>query len=158
MVLTENDIKRMVNETVRRVIKEYYGTFDDTTDAPWNNDEGRSSEESVHWEEYYVDLTELVQAHPELQKLLKGMVLSGWDECNIGPVEIKFMVDEWGFEKDEDGYPMANNSEIQEDSIQVTLDQSNKYKMLLPDKLVSMIEDIATKQFLETYSIEELEK
>lgn len=40
MKLTQNDIKYLVTETAKRVLKEYYGTFDDTTSAPWNQSYG----------------------------------------------------------------------------------------------------------------------
>lgn len=139
VTISENDLKKMINETVRRLINEYYGTFDDTRDAPWN----RGSEDyeretlSVKSPDFYMDLSDFINDKPELQKILKPMVVSGWDEVNIGAVEISFVLERYDGEK-----------EVERDSVEVKMDpKNNKYAMLLPDKLVVILNNLATEKF-----------
>lgn len=162
ITLNESDLKKMVNETVKRVINEFYGTFDDTTSAPWNQDyDGTTSDEVDYWDEYYVDLTSFIEENPQLKKLLSPMVDNpedGWSYCKLGPVEIHFDVESSDYEQDEEGYIFANNTEIVEDSVEVYLDRKrNKYAQLLPDKLIGMLEAYATKDFHQYYSVSDLE-
>lgn len=140
VTISENDLKEMINETVRRLINEYYGTFDDTRDAPWNSgpiEDYEEKEETITSPDFYLDLTDFIKENPELQKLLKPMVVSGWDEVNLGQVKITFFVERRGEDK-----------EVIKDTVEVKMDpQGNRYAMLLPDKLVDMLNNIATESF-----------
>lgn len=139
--LTESDLKQMVNEAVRRIVAEISGTFDDTTSAPWNQDVKEPYKMKENMSEYYMDLSPLIEAHPELKRLLKPMVVSDWDECNIGPVDISYDYTE------PSEYDTIGPEEDPVSNVEVHMAETNKYKQLLPDRLVDMIDELATEQF-----------
>lgn len=139
IALTENDIKNMVNATVKKLIKEYYGTFDDTTSAPWNkisNDEPYKNEGEI--DNYMIDLSDLVSKHPELRRFLKSIATNGdFSESNLGKVKVT-----WEEYDSPDEEP-----EVISDTYKLSLDDTNPLKRMLPDKLINILETLIQKDF-----------
>lgn len=160
ITITESDLRHMVNETVKKLIKEYYGTFDDTTDAPWNNDNGSESTNSGHIDEFYCDLSAFIEQHPQLRKILLPISNNGdFSECNVGKVDVTWNSYDSDYEHDDsEGYGWFNESEPDMDSIRVSLSDENKLSMVLPDKLVDMLNDAITEEFKLNNSLDDVTK
>ncbi len=152
MFITENDIKRMVRECAKKVLNEFYGTFDDTRDAPWNRtDDSRTSKESTEWNEFYCDLTDLINQNPQYAEMLQPLqeTPGDWTSCNVGKVTLWYDVTDSDFEQDEDGYVFANNSEIDTDSVEIELSKDNQYRSTFPPELIQLLENEVQTEFSE---------
>ena len=74
MIVTESDIKKMVKESVKRILNEFYGTFDNTSDAPWNKpDDSKTSKETTVWDEFYCNLTDIINQYPQYTEMLQPL-------------------------------------------------------------------------------------
>ena len=143
--LTENDLKQMVNETVKKLVMEFYGTFDDTTSAPWNQgNDPEPYKNSGVIKDYLIDLEPLMNEHPELRKFLKSLSNNGdFSECNVGDVKV-----EWEeYPEYDDPIYGSEGPEVLDDTYSLSLADSNRLKQSLPDKLVEMLEAIIQDDF-----------
>lgn len=152
MLITENDIKGMVRECVKKVLNEFYGTFDDTRDAPWNRtDDSSTSKESTDWDEFYCNLTDLINQNPQYAEILQPLqeTPGDWTSCDVGKVTLWYDVIDSDFEQDEDGYVFANNSEIDPDSVEIELSKDNQYRSTFPPELIQLLENEVQTEFSE---------
>ena len=152
MIVTESDIKKMVKESVKRILNEFYGTFDDTSDAPWNKpDDSKTSKETTVWDEFYCNLTDIINQYPQYTEMLQPLqeTPGDWTSCNVGKVTLSYDMIESGFEQDEDGYVFANNSEINPDSLEIKLSQDNQYRSIFPPELIKLLENAVQTEFSE---------